>query len=219
MNQLESRSLLFREANPLARPLVCELSFPILSGRVLEVDHAHGLYGALKGVCPALQEIPGLGIHTVRGIPGERPGELTLLENAEVRLRVPMAALPMLSSLAGSELKVQGRRITLGVPRQTCLAPYPTLWARTVTIHFRDLAHAAAREQLRQGFAERYPLADVRLLRPRTFRIHGQQILGFEMSVRRLDPDASLRLLTEGYGGRRAFGCGLFVPFIQRAGS
>ena len=191
---------------------VCEIRYPVLRGRVLEVDHAHGLYGALKGVCPALQDIPGLGIHTLRGRPWGDRGELLLGSDAELRLRLPLAHGPEAAGLARFELNVQGRRLLLGNPRLTLLAPFPALRARTVTLHFRDLDHAAAREQLRRHFRERFPWGIVTVLRPRTLRIHGQQILGFEMAVRDLDPRASLALQSEGFGGRRAFGCGLFEP-------
>lgn len=190
---------------------VCEVRFPILRGHVLDVDHAHGLYGALKVACPALAELPGLGIHAVRGVPGER-GELRLQADAEVRLRLPLARAEGVAGLAGCRLKVQGRLILLGTPRQVALAPSPVLWARTVTLHFRSMAHEAAREQLRANFAAAFPWGTPTILRARTLRIHGQQILGFEMAVRDLTPLASLRLQAEGFGGRRAFGCGLFVP-------
>jgi CRISPR-associated protein Cas6 len=196
---------------------VCEVRFPIVRGRALEVDHAHGLYGALKGACPLLADLPGLGIHPVRGVPGER-GELRLQEDAEVRLRLPAHLAEQVACLEGCRLKVQGRLMELGRPSQVLLAPFPALWARTVTLHFRSVDHAAAREQLRANFVEAFPWGTPTILRARTLRIHGQQILGFEMAVRNLDPRASLSLQAEGFGGRRAFGCGLFVP-ARRGGA
>jgi CRISPR-associated protein Cas6 len=123
-----------------------------------------------------------------------------------------VAYAPVLSCLERCELTIQGRRILLGTPRQTLLAPFPALWARTVTLHFQQLDHTAAREQLWLRFKEAFPWGTPTILRSRTFRIHGRQILGFGMLVRNLEPRASLRLQAEGFGGRRAFGCGLFVP-------
>ena len=194
---------------------VCEVCLPIVRGHVVEVDHAHALYGALKGACPGLRDIPGLGIHNLTGTWLGARGELLLGPDAEVRLRLPSACVEVVAALEGCELVVQGRRLQLGQLRRSLLAPFPALWARTVTLHFASMDPAAAREQLRQRFQEAFPWGTPALLRPRTFRIHGQQILGFEMIVRNLGPRASLRLQVEGFGGRRAFGCGLFVPVCR----
>jgi len=195
----------------LAAPSMCDVRLPILRGRRLEVDHGHALYGALKVACPALAGLPGLGIHAVRGWVQEG-GALRLLEDAEVRLRVPLAWAEVAEGLAGCRLKVQGQLIHLGPARRVRLAPFPALWARMVTLHFRQPDHAAARAQLLLNFVAAFPWGTPTILRARTLRIHGQQILGFEMAVRKLEPRASLLLQAEGFGGRRAFGCGLFVP-------
>ncbi len=47
-------------------------------------------------------------------------------------------------------------------------------------------------------------------------RIHGREIVGFSVAVDELDPDGAVRLQEEGLGGRRRFGCGLFLPGNQR---
>jgi CRISPR-associated protein Cas6 len=196
---------------------VVDLCFPIVQGRALEVDHGHALYLALAEVCGNLERIPGLGIHAVRGVPGVQKGELVLSDESEVRLRIPAGSAPLLRELAGSELEVRRHVIRLGEPRARALTPVSALWARTVTIHFRDLGMAAAEAQLAQRFAQDFPWGSFRLLRPRTIRFEGRQLLGFEMAVRGLAPQASLQLQIRGFGGRRAFGCGLFVPFPPSA--
>ena len=201
--------------NLTAPAQVCEVCLAVVRGHVVEVDHAHALYGALKGACPALKDIPGLGVHTLQGTYLGARGELLLRPDAEVRLRLPVAHAPLALGLEGAELVVQGRRLQLGQAHRCSLAPFPVLWARTVTLHFGSLAQEAARDQLRQRFVETFPWGAPALLGARTFRIHGQQILGFEMIVRNLGPRASLQLQAEGFGGRRAFGCGLFVPICR----
>jgi len=192
---------------------VVDLCFPIVQGQVLEVDHGHALYVALSGACANLERIPGLGIHTVRGTPGGPKGELILTDESEVRLRIPAGSAPLLKELAGAELDVNGRAIRLGEPCPQALTPVSALWARTVTIHFRELALGAAQAQLAFRFNQDFPWGCFRILRPRTIRIAGRQLLGFEMAVRGLTPQASLLLQHQGFGGRRALGCGLFVPF------
>jgi len=190
-----------------------DLCFPIVHGLALEVDHGHALYLALRAICGNLERIPGLGIHTVRGMPGGQKGELILTDESEVRLRIPAGSAPLLKDLAGVELDVNGRAIRLGEPYPQALTPVSALWARTVTIHFRELALGAAQAQLAFRFNQDFPWGGFRILRPRTIRIEGRQLLGFEMAVRGLTPQASLLLQHQGFGGRRALGCGLFVPF------
>jgi CRISPR-associated protein Cas6 len=42
--------------------------------------------------------------------------------------------------------------------------------------------------------------------------IHGKVVVGFAMRIADLGPEDSVRLQQGGIGGRRRFGCGLFVP-------
>jgi len=196
-----------------------DLCFPILQGRVLEVDHGHALYLALGAACPDLKRVPGLGVHAVRGLHGERKGELILTDDSEVRLRLPAGSAPLLRDLAGVELDVDGHAILLGEPRPHALTPVSALWARTVTIHFRSPARGLAQAQLEQRFAQEFPWGCFRILRSRSIRYEGRQLLGFEMAVRNLTPQASLLLQAQGFGGRRVLGCGLFVPFPATARS
>ena len=196
---------------------IIDLGFPIVRGRTLEVDHGHALYLALAARCAGLGRIPGLGIHAVRGSLGAQKGELALGDGSEVRLRVPAGSAALLKDLAGAELDVAGRAIRLGDPRGHALGPSPALWARTVTMHFRDLSVGAAQAQLAFRIAREFPWGSFRILRPRTIRFEGRQLLGFEVAVRNLAPEASLLLQGQGLGGRRALGCGLFVPFAAAA--
>ncbi len=198
---------------------IVDLCFPIVEGRSLEVDHGHALYLALAARCANLGRIPGLGVHAVRGTLGGQKGELVLVRESEVRLRIPAGSAALLKDLAGADLAVAGRAIRLGEPHSHTLIPVPALWARTVTIHFRDLSVGAAQAQLAFRLACECPWGAFRILRPRTIRFEGRQLLGFELAVRNLAPGASLQLQRQGFGGRRALGCGLFVPFTALAPS
>lgn len=198
---------------------VVDLCFPIVQGAGLEVDHGQALLQALSARCAGLARIPGLGIHAVRGRPGPGKGELILSGDSEVRLRIPAGSAGLLKKLAGAELELAGHRIRLGEPWVQALTPGSALWARIVTIHFRDLAIGAAQAQLAFRLARDFPWGSFRILRPRTIRFEGRQLLGFELAVRNLAPRASLLLQGQGFGGRRALGCGLFVPFATSSRS
>jgi len=192
---------------------VLDLCFPILQGGTLAVDHGYALQVALGRVWPDLERIPGLGVHCVRGTLGANPGEMLLGGGAEVRLRLPEAAVSRAQRLAGAELEVDGHRLRLGEPLRRPLPPVSALWARTVTLHFRNPHPAAARAQLAIRFAQEFPWGSFRIYRPRQLRFEGRQLLGFEMAVRGLGPEPSLALQSRGFGGRRMLGCGLFVAF------
>jgi hypothetical protein len=85
-----------------------------------------------------------------------------------------------------------------------------------VTLKFKDPSWDAARSQLQEELHR--TAAEVRweIRRPRTIAIHGAQVLGFEVLARNLTPELSLALQDKGVGGRRAFGCGLFVRIGNR---
>jgi len=46
----------------------------------------------------------------------------------------------------------------------------------------------------------------------RTVRIHDREVVGFALRVQDLTAEESLHLQEHGLGGRRLFGCGIFVP-------
>jgi CRISPR-associated protein Cas6 len=194
---------------------VLDLAFPVVAGRALPVEHGQALYDALRGACPDLPAIAGLGIHAVEGAPGAEPGMLELAAQAEVKLRVPLAAVPVLGTLAGRELDLQGRRLSLGVPRQTLLAPFPALWAHRVLLPVKELGRMELQAFVERHFRAGFPGAAVAAVdlpgRP------GHKSICFAVAVRNLDPRSSLRLQSEGFGGGRALGFGLFVPNPRRA--
>ncbi|WP_306590427.1 type I-MYXAN CRISPR-associated protein Cas6/Cmx6 [Geothrix sp. 21YS21S-4] len=188
-----------------------ELVFPLTGARAVPVDHGHGLYGALKRVIPALEDLPGLGIHSLRGQP--LPGGMLLLDAKQggLRLRLNAEHLPMVMPLAGRSISVLGAPLCLGSPNLHMLTPSRNLWARSVTLHFATIAWEEARTQLDHHLKQGYPAVTWQIRKPRTIRIHGKQILGFEVMATGVSEEDSLRLQENGFGGRRAFGCGIFV--------
>lgn len=189
---------------------VVDLVFPVVQSTVIHIDHGHALYGAIKQIHPDIQGIPSLGIHPLRGVPVPS-GMLMLTERSSLRLRIPVEAIHIALPLAGKVLRVVEASVRLGVPSVLVLTPTPELWARTVTMKFADTENAAAEKQLRRHLEKHYPEVRFSIRRPRTIRIHGKQILGFEILAEKIGALDSLKLQAEGFGGRRAFGCGIFV--------
>lgn len=192
-----------------------DLAFPIVEGRTVTIDHGHQLYGAVKTAAPSLGEVP-LGLHPLRGQPLEG-GLLLLRPGTVLRLRLGADHLAKALPLAGREIRIGSMLLRLGAPRIEALEPHPTLYARTVVLVKKDPASpdrgrpATGPELTTALQAIVGPTATIHLQRTRSIRIHSQQILGFEVVVEGLTPEVSVRLQTEGFGGRRAFGCGIFV--------
>lgn len=194
-----------------------ELRFTLVPSGPIPVDHGHALYGAIKDAVPDLGQVEGLGIHPLRGtyLPGQG---LIFLETprAFLSLRLPLEAVPMALGLAGRTLRVHHGLLQVGACSIESLFPSQNLWARTVTRKFQDVSHEVAKAKLEADLQEAYPGVKFTCRRPRSIRIHQKQILGFEVLAAGLNEDESLRLQREGFGGRRAFGCGLFVAVGQK---
>ena len=50
----------------------------------------------------------------------------------------------------------------------------------------------------------------------RTIRIHGKEVVGYELIIEGLTADESIAIQTAGLGGRRHMGCGVFVPLLPK---
>lgn len=208
--------------------VIVDVSFKV-QGHSVPADHGYGLLGALSRVAPDIHGDQLIGIHPLLGVPAPER-RLTLLPTTRLRIRLPAASIPLILPLAGVHLDVDGARLLVGVPEVHPLRPAPALQSRLVTVKgFTDPAAflQAARRQLDalavggslevprtkaasayEGRASRSVGAYVR----RTLTIHGREIVGFPLRVHDLSAEESIRLQAAGLGGRRRFGCGIFVP-------
>ena len=207
---------------------VIDLAFPILQGLIVPIDHGHQLYGALKQAAPQLAEVSPLGVQALRGTPMER-GLLHLRHHERLRLRIPADRLAAALPLAGKELRVGSMLLRLGCPSVEVLAPQAELYARTVIVT-KTVAKTGRSPDQRGNRAITEPElldhvkaqcnagATVRVLRWRSIRLHGKApggsdlyLQGAEIVIEGLDAEHSLAIQAKGIGGRRAFGCGIFV--------
>lgn len=224
----------------MAMPPV-DLAFPVVAPATIPADHGYAVFGAVCRLLPTLHgsEAPNpLGLHPFRGLrlPGGtialRPHESTLT------VRLPAASIGSCLPLAGKALCLGGTAVRLGVPSVHALCPASRLLSRLVTIRgFLEPADflAAAGRQLtalqiagearlvrRQGAVswEGRSRLDGRcpFIR-RTISIRDKVVVGYALMVDGLSEADSLRLQAEGLGGRRHFGCGVFVPTAARASS
>jgi len=205
-----------------------DVGFP-LTGEQLPVDHGYHLFAAISRVLPALHGDQEVGVHPIQGrMCGNRMLQLTRDSRLTIRLHADRIAdvLP----LAGATLHVAGNKITLAAPSTAPLLPRPRLYSRLVVIKgFTEPEGflAAANRQLTQMgvkiAATLVPLPTQRNPRQsrqgsrspfirRTLRVRNREIVGFAARVEGLMPEEALALQERGLGGRRRFGCGVFMP-------
>lgn len=207
---------------------VVDLAFS-LRGRQIAVDHGYALFGAISRVLPELHGDANVGIHPIRGqLAGSR--RLTLTGQSQMVLRLPAMRVPSALHLAGQQLDLDGATIGVGIPTVQALRPAPALVSRLVVIKgflepsaFLD----AARRQIEAlGVGGRVALVARKLPESldkqvgraagepirRTLRVRDKTVVGFALAVTELTADESIRVQEAGVGGRRRFGCGLFMP-------
>ncbi len=179
-----------------------------LEGTRLPSEHADALARAVALWLPWLADEPTAGIHPLKTAPTGN-GEVLLARRARLLLRVPGHRAQASLALAGRALDVgQGLQTGRGATRE--LVPSPTLYAGRVSSDapderaFQDevagwLAGAGVRCSFISGRMRRFAAGD---------RTHA----AFGLALHGLSPDDSIRVQSEGIGGHRTLGCGVFVP-------
>jgi CRISPR-associated protein Cas6 len=207
-----------------------------LTGREIPADHGCALYGAVSRHVPWTHDPDQetLGIHPINGLlSGGRLLHLT--PSSRLTFRLDSDHVRELLTLAGKELDLDTHKLRVGVPTTYTIKPAATLRSRLVTFKHHmepETFLAKAQEELSKlnikatpGITRRVGAkslegrkeltADRSPFIRRTLRIHDKEVVGFAMEVSGLSADESLRLQETGLGGRRRFGCGIFVPARQ----
>ncbi|MGD9932890.1 MAG: type I-MYXAN CRISPR-associated protein Cas6/Cmx6 [Dehalococcoidia bacterium] len=212
--------------------LVVDVAWPVFASDAddsMPVDHGFVLFSALSQVLPWVHSNPEVGIHPLGGrLIGDRRMRLT--ETTQLVLRLPASAVREVLDLSGKPLDIDGCRLQVGTPSVRALRPSQELVSRLVTIKnalsANALALAASRELAALGIVARVSIptraaagsfeqkdrvaADPYVRR--TLRVRDRLVVGYALHVEDLDPSDSVRLQARGIGGRRRFGCGIFVP-------
>lgn len=206
-----------------------------LVGKSIPADHGYALYSAVSRHVAWVHEPAQnrLGIHPINGAPaGNR--QLRLTQASRLTFRLDPENIMRLLPLAGKELDLDGHKLRVGTPKTYALKPAATLRSRLVTIKLKDRLDpasflAAVRAVLvRQGIKGEPGLLrrkgrsslegksgsdpDRSPFVRRTLRIHDKEVVGYAVIVQSLTADESLKLQDRGIGGRRRYGCGIFVP-------
>lgn len=185
---------------------------------------------------PSIHSDEALGIHPVGGrLIGNRL--LALNPSSRLTFRLPSERTGSLMALAGKTLIVDGHAVRVGIPHARALQPSPELISRLVTIsgfmepetflgaverQLKEMSIAGEPQLLRRTTrvsVEGGKGADSSsLFVRRTLSIRDQEVVGFAVKVTSLSPTDSIQLQVLGLGGRRRFGCGVFVPERRKGG-
>lgn len=192
------------------------VQFPI-QGNKLPADHGYLLYSAISQIKPELHETKWLGIEMISGVTFER-GIITVPNHgASLRLRIPADKFGEVICLAGKQFDIEGHKIRLGIPTARPLVPASSLYSRIVTfknsLESPKFLETANRDLLEKGIIAELEIPKETYSRHRRIiTIKGKKIVGFSLIAYKLSDEDSLRLQSEGIGGRRSMGCGIFNP-------
>jgi len=201
-----------------------------LVGTEIPADHGYCLLSALARIVPALHGDDTIGVHAISGrFVGNR--RLALTDRSRLTIRIDAQRIAELLPLAGKSLAIDGSLIRIGTPQTRPLVPASRLYSRLVVIKgfmepeaFLDAANRQLEALAIRGEAQLVPQPRVAAANAgksggsrspyvrRTIRIHQREVVGFALRVQDLTAEESIRLQEFGLGGRRRFGCGIFVP-------
>lgn len=206
-----------------------DLSFQI-TGTEIPADHGYALFAAISRLVPAVHGDEEVGVHPISGrLAGNR--RLALTDRSRLTIRADAERVTELLPLVGQDLDLHGCRIRVGVPQARSLMPAARLYSRLVIIKgflepeaFLEAAHRQLDELEVRGEVSLVPQAEVVATNTassggsrspvvrRTLHIRDKEIVGFALRVQDLTAEESIRLQEHGLGGRRRFGCGIFMP-------
>lgn len=201
-----------------------------LQGDQIPADHGYHLLSAVSHIVPELHSDEDIGVHPISGIPtGNR--RITLSKASRLAIRLPADRTKQIMPLAGKTLEIGDHNVQVGTPKTVALKPSSRLYSRLVVIKGfmepDDFLEAAKRQMAEMGIkgkpslvaqphvAETNPDTHTGSRSPylrRTLKIRDKEVVGFALRVEELTAEESIRLQERGLGGRRRFGCGIFIP-------
>ncbi|MFQ3637879.1 MAG: type I-MYXAN CRISPR-associated protein Cas6/Cmx6 [Cyanobacteriota bacterium] len=205
---------MFSILTPIAKlssklPLV-ELRWSVMGDR-LPADHNYRLYSALIERSPALKDV-AWQLGTIAGTP-DREGWIRIGSESSLTVRCALEDLGWFDRLDRQVLRVGRSVLRLGEMTGGTIQPCLRLRSRIVTIkaNYRGQVSpfefgVALGKQLADRSIRSVPILGDRM----ALRIKDKNIVGYAVAFENLSPHESIMLQTEGLGGRRRMGCGVF---------
>lgn len=191
--------------------------FPV-QGQKLPADHGYSLYAAISQTRRELHAQKWLGVELISGVPFDKGLIVLPTRGAKLVLRIPADKFGKVIPLAGRQLEIDGHQVRLGIPLAKPLQPASSLYSKIVTFRnsmetekFLETANRDLSEKLEITAKLEIP-KETRSRSRRIITIKGKKVVGFSLIAHGLSNKDSLRLQSEGLGGRRSMGCGIFNP-------
>lgn len=208
---------------------IVDVQFP-LRGIEIAADHGYSLFSIISEIIPELHGDSDVGIFPISGTPC-KGRTLALTGTSSLTIRIDSSRIEQLLPLAGQDLNLEGHEVHVGLPTIRNLIPAARLYSRLVTIKGYmepDVFLEAVQRQLDEIEVKGMPFLVEQqsivkaneqsksgthspVLR-RTLRIKEKEVVGFAVRVEQLTAEESMALQEKGVGGRRRFGCGIFLP-------
>lgn len=208
-----------------------------VKGETIPTDHNYALFSALSKLLPDIHEDSDVGIDRINGnLLDDRRTQIT--SKSRLFLRLPFSKVPAYcNSFSGKEINIKGEKLVIGsVDKYKPIQHESILYSRIVVYsHIMDLQkfiemtqkEAFENNLVKCEFAIKTPdgenpfnkkrsIIEEGGVVPRTFEMKGEKIKGYGIVVRNLSPEESLFLQENGLGGKRHFGCGLFIPYKHK---
>ena len=131
----------------------------------------------------------------------------------------PLSLVPDLFVLSGKVLAIGQSPVLLGRMVLSPIAPCESVGSRLVVFSFPNGLEITEESFVAEA-SRQLGLLDIQakpvLGKRRVFRVKGIKQVGYGLQFDQLRPGDSLRLQTDGLGGHRRFGCGVFSPVRKR---
>jgi len=190
-----------------------------LSGKCLEIDHAHDLSQALRQIIPD-QSYRQLGIHQIRvaesGNGWDRPMNsgaiMQLSRRTKLMIRADLDSLGDVTKIIGKTLQLGDWQIEIGESSIRKLSLLGTLFSHAVScdehLPEEDFLAVVA------GQLDGMDISVSKMIcgKAGSIRTDTENIFTRSLMIADLKPEESVRLQKQGIGESRNLGCGIFIP-------
>jgi len=185
-----------------------------VSGNEIPLDHGYAVFSAVSRLVPEIHANRQVAIAPIRGV-FKAPTALMLAPFSRLNLIAPLALVPDLFLLSGKLLPIGGSPVLLGRMVLSPIAPCESVGSRLVVFSFPE-GLEITEETFGAEVHRQLILLDLQakpaLGKRRVFRVKNVKQVGYGLRFDDLRAVDSMRLQTEGLGGHRRFGCGVFTP-------
>lgn len=184
-----------------------------LEGNSVPAGYAFALWDEVVRCLPWLDAEKFAGILPLRAtVNGDN---ILLPRRTRLVLRLPAELAPQAKLLSGRQLDIEGSVLQVGKAGEKSLHPHPTLHAQLVESNSEEEAFLADMADQLQGMEVACKLI---CGRRHTVTSARRSVVGYSLVLHDLKPDASLQIQRAGLGGKRRYGCGIFVPYKTISG-